>query len=114
MTKSAFPLVVQSEETDEMTTADKTRPAPLTDWQREIATVLVQAVKLRRPPEAIDPQEPLFGDQGLELDSIDALELSLELSKRYGIQIQADQAESQEIFRNLNQLSLYVAQNRTR
>ncbi len=95
-------------------TADKTRPSPLSDWQREIATVLVHAVKLRRPPDGIDPDEPLFGDQGLGLDSIDALELSLELSKRYGIQIQADRAESQEIFRNLNQLSLYVAQNRTR
>ncbi len=95
-------------------TTKKTAASALTDWQREIAAVLVQAVKLRRLPDQIDPQEPLFGERGLGLDSIDALELSLALSKRYGIQIQEDRAESQEIFRNLSQLSLYVAQNRTR
>lgn len=37
-------------------------------------------------PEEINPDEPLFGDGGLGLDSIDALEIILILERNYGIQ----------------------------
>ena len=36
-------------------------------------------------PEEINPDEPLFGDGGLGLDSIDALEIILILERNYGI-----------------------------
>jgi acyl carrier protein len=48
---------------------------------QEVASLLVEALHLEVAPEAIDPNEPLYGD-GLGLDSIDMLEVSLVVSKR--------------------------------
>jgi acyl carrier protein len=55
--------------------------------ERELAALIVTALNLEGvAPEDIDPQAPLF-KTGLGLDSIDALELALEISKRYGFQL---------------------------
>jgi aryl carrier-like protein len=43
--------------------------------EREVAKLIVEALNLEIAPEAIDPQDPLFGD-GLGLDSIDILEVA--------------------------------------
>ena len=48
-------------------------------------------------PEEINPDEPLFGDGGLGLDSIDALEIILILERNYGIKIK-NPAEGKQIF----------------
>ncbi|MCF6224892.1 MAG: phosphopantetheine-binding protein [Xanthomonadales bacterium] len=60
----------------------------------------------------IKPEEALFGE-GLGLDSIDALELSLAIAQRYGLQIKADDAENQKIFASLSSLSAFIEKNRT-
>jgi acyl carrier protein len=52
----------------------------------EVASLLVEALNLEIAPEAIGPDLPLYGD-GLGLDSIDMLEVSLVVSKRYGVQL---------------------------
>lgn len=62
-------------------------------------------------PAAVDPDAPLFG-AGLGLDSIDALELALEISKRYGVQIKADDEENKRIFASLRSLSDFVENRR--
>ena len=54
-----------------------------TDLQREVATLLVEALNLDTAPQTIDPQAPLYGE-GLGLDSIDILEVALVVSQRYG------------------------------
>jgi acyl carrier protein len=87
--------------------------APQTDAERELATLLVESLNLEDvAPEAIDPEAPLF-NAGLGLDSIDALELALAISKRYGFQLRSDNDENRRIFGSLRALSAHVEQHRT-
>ncbi len=60
----------------------------------------------------IDPEAPLYRD-GLGLDSIDILEVSLVVSKRYGVEINANSQDNQNIFRSLTGLAEFVAEHRT-
>ena len=62
-------------------------------------------------PGGIDPEAPLF-NTGLGLDSIDALDLSLAISKRYGFQLRSDSEENLRIFASLRALSAHIEQNR--
>ena len=64
-----------------------------TDLQREVATLLVEALNLEIAPESIDPPTPLYGE-GLGLDSIDILEVALVVSERYGFQLRADDGDN--------------------
>jgi len=88
-----------------MTTAD---PA----LQREVATLMVTALNLDVAADQIDPAAPLFGD-GLGLDSIDILEVALEVSKRYGFQLRSDDEQNVKIFASLAALSDHIATHRT-
>jgi acyl carrier protein len=86
--------------------------AALTPEQQELAELIVSALNLEDvEPATIDPDAPLFGS-GLALDSIDALELSLEIAKRYGVQLKADDEDNKRIFSSLRALSEYVQQKR--
>ena len=78
----------------------------------EIAALMVEALNLDVAAASIDPQAPLFGD-GLGLDSIDVLEVALEISKRYGFQLRADDEDNPRIFASLASLADYVAAHRT-
>lgn len=83
-----------------------------TTAERELAELMVEALNIESTaPDAIDPEAPLFGD-GLGLDSIDALELALAISKRYGFQLRSDNDDNRRIFANLRALSAHVEQNR--
>jgi acyl carrier protein len=83
-----------------------------TPEQRELAELIVSALNLEGvEPQGIDPDAALFGS-GLGLDSIDALELALEMSKRYGVQLKADDEDNKRIFASLRALSDYVQQRR--
>lgn len=85
----------------------------LTDAERELAELLVESLNLDGvAPAEIDPEAPLFG-AGLGLDSIDALELSLAISKRYGFQLRSDNDDNRRIFGSLRALSEHVQQHRT-
>ena len=82
-----------------------------TPEERELAELIVSALNLEDvAPEEIDPTAPLFGD-GLGLDSIDALEIALEISKRHGIQIRAEDEENRRIFSSLRSLSAHIQQH---
>jgi acyl carrier protein len=90
-------------------------PGPAQDQQaleRELAILFVQALNLDIAAAEIDPTAPLFGD-GLGLDSIDILEVALEVSQRYGFQLRSDDDDNQKIFQNLRSLAAHVAQHRT-
>lgn len=80
--------------------------------ERELADLLVESLNLDDVDAAsIDPDAPLF-NSGLGLDSIDALELSLAISKRYGFQLRSDNDDNQRIFASLRALSAYVEQHK--
>ena len=83
-----------------------------TDAERELADLLVESLNLEGvDPAGIDPEAPLF-NTGLGLDSIDALELSLAISKTYGFQLRSDNEDNRKIFGSLRSLSEYVQQHR--
>ena len=87
-------------------------PASQTPAELELARLIVHAVNLETvTPESIDPQAPLFG-AGLGLDSIDALEIALEISKRYGFQLRSDDEENRRIFASLRALSEHIERHR--
>lgn len=64
-------------------------------------------------PEDIDDNAPLFGDEGLGLDSIDVLELIVLLEKNYGIRL-ASPAQGKEVFQSVAVMATYVEKNRTK
>ncbi len=94
----------------------KVATAPQQDPQaleQELAGLFVQALNLEMAAGDISPTAPLFGAEGLGLDSIDILEVALEVSQRYGFQLRSDDENNQQIFQNLRSLAAHVAQHRT-
>lgn len=90
------------------------QPTPQTPAERELAELLVTSLNIDwLQAEAIDPQAPLFGAGDLGLDSIDALELALAVSKHYGFQLRSDNPDNRQIFGSLRALSGHVEQHRT-
>lgn len=61
-------------------------------------------------PADIKDDAPLFGEDGLGLDSIDALEFIVLLESNYGIKI-ADPSQGREIFHSVNSLADYIEKN---
>ena len=78
----------------------------------EVATLIVAALNLEILPGEISADDPLYGE-GLGLDSIDILEVALEVSKRYGFQLRADNEDNVRIFRSLQSLTDHIAAQRT-
>lgn len=78
-----------------------------------MAELLVSALNLDVAAQDIDPEAPLYGD-GLGLDSIDILEVALEVSRRYGFQLRSDDEHNQRIFASLRSLAAHVGQLRTK
>ena len=89
------------------------KPSSSGELEREIALLTTQALNLEIRAADIDPEAPLYRD-GLGLDSIDILEVSLVVSKRYGVEIKADGQDNQNTFRSLRGLAEFVAEHRTR
>jgi acyl carrier protein len=86
--------------------------SPQSPAERELAQLLVESLNLEGVDAAgIDPDAPLF-NEGLGLDSIDALELALAISKKYGFQLRSDNDANRRIFASLRALSAHVEQHR--
>ncbi len=80
-------------------------------FEAEIAAMIAEVLFLETSPGDIAPEEPLFRD-GLGLDSIDALELSLAISRRYGVNLRSDDVRNAEILASLRSLAAFVAASR--
>ena len=73
---------------------------------------IIEALNLEEVvPEDINEEAPLFGPDGLGLDSIDALELIVMLEKNYGIKL-SDPAKSKEVLSTVNSIAAYIAANK--
>ena len=78
----------------------------------ELKQRIIEALNLEEmTPDDIDTDAPLFGEDGLGLDSIDALELIVLMEKRYGIKL-ASPAEGKAIFKSVRTIAEYVNENR--
>lgn len=72
---------------------------------------LIEALNLEdMKPEDIDADAPLFGDEGLGLDSIDALEIILLLDKEYGIKLK-NPSEGKSVFHSVKTMADYITAN---
>jgi acyl carrier protein len=85
----------------------------LTEQERELAQLIVEALNLEITADDIEPAAPLYRE-GLGLDSIDILEIALTISKNYGFQLQSDDADNVRIFSSLRSLNEHVQGQRTR
>ena len=85
---------------------------PLTADELALATLIVETLNLDMVPGDIDAQMPLFGE-GLGLDSIDMLEISLAVSQAHGVKLRADDGENHRIFSSLASLNEYIQQHRS-
>jgi acyl carrier protein len=83
------------------------------DLELEIKQLIVNALKLEDlSPEDIGSDELLFGDAGLNLDSIDALELGVAIRKSYGITIETVTEELRAHFASVRNLAAFVRAQR--
>lgn len=84
----------------------------LNDIIDELKVNIIDALNLEEmTPADIDATAPLFGDEGLGLDSIDALEIIVLLEKKYGIRL-ANAAEGKKIFTSVENIARFVNENR--
>ncbi len=77
-----------------------------TEFRTRLKEMIIRVLKLELEPDEIDDDAPLFGE-GLELDSIDALELVVGLEKEFCIAI-ADQEVGRQAFASVNALTDYI------
>jgi len=73
----------------------------------EMTSLVITALNLNVAPGDVDPDAPLYGGD-LGLDSIDILEIALEVSKKYKLHLKADDKNNAEIFSSLRTLARYV------
>lgn len=59
-------------------------------------------------PEEIDPDGPLFGEDGLGLDSLDALQLAVAIEEKFGVAV--DEEEGQKVFGSIRTITDFVNQ----
>jgi len=76
----------------------------------DIKQAIVRALKLPIQPEEIDDAAPLFGE-GLGLDSIDALELVLEIERSFGVVI-GDEETGGAVLQSVNSIAAFIEAQR--
>lgn len=82
----------------------------MSDLEHEIKLMIIDVLNLEDvSPGDIDAQENLFGDSGLALDSIDALEIGVGVQKKYGIKINAEDKSTRAHFQSVRSLAEFVA-----
>ncbi len=81
--------------------------------EREVAALVVTALNLEVAAGDIAPDDALFYE-GLGLDSIDALELALEISRRYGFELRAEDEDNHRIFASLRALTDHIESKRVK
>ena len=75
--------------------------------KERIKTVIIEALMLEElTPADIEDGAPLFGE-GLGLDSVDALELAIELERAFGVKIPDDE-QSRSIFASVSTLATFI------
>lgn len=84
----------------------------MSDLVEELKILLIDTLDLEEiEPGDIVPDAPLF-NEGLGLDSIDALEIGVAIQKRYNLKIEGTAAENRERFYSVASLSEFIAANR--
>jgi acyl carrier protein len=75
-----------------------------------VRQMIVTQLRLKTKPDEIATSAPLFGDEGLGLDSIDALELVVGIEKTFGVQI-ADQQMGEQVLQSVDAIVAFLHEN---
>jgi acyl carrier protein len=75
-----------------------------------VKAAIVRCLRLPIRPDEITDDMPLF-DEGLGLDSIDALEIVLELQRSFGVEI-SDEEVGKRVLRNVRTIVEFIERNR--
>ena len=78
----------------------------------KLKTIIIEELNLEDVrAEDIDDNAPLFGE-GLELDSLDAVELVVQVQKHFGVEIK-DIEEGRMAFQSINALGQFIEERMT-
>jgi len=83
------------------------------DNEAALARLIVNTLNLDFRIEGADADTPLYGE-GFGLDSIDILEVALEISRQYGVKLRSDDENNTKIFRSLRSLSNYIQDHKSK
>jgi len=84
----------------------------MSELVEELKQLIIDSLRLEDvAPSDIDPSAPLF-NEGLGLDSIDALELGVALQKRFGLRFDSNAEQMRAHFASVQKLAEFVAANR--
>jgi acyl carrier protein len=87
---------------------------PTQQGEAELARLIVESLHLEGvQPEDIEPEAPLFGE-GLGLDSLDMLELSMAIERKYSVKLRSDDPDNEKIFTSLRSLARYIREQHAR
>jgi len=75
--------------------------------------LIVTSLNLEVPADEIESEAPRYGE-GLGLNSIDILELSLAIFKTYGVQLKSGDADNSKMFSSLRSLNQHTQQHRAK
>jgi acyl carrier protein len=88
-------------------------PAALSAQELELSEIIVKTLNLEMAASEVDPLGAIYGE-GLGLDSIDILEISLAISKHYGFALKSDDQNNKVIYQTVRSLCAHVQANRTK
>ena len=82
------------------------------ELKREVKQLVIDALRLEDvKPEDLSDTAPLFGNEELGLDSVDAVELVVAIQRRYGARI-ADQNLARDVLSSVETIAAFVATSR--
>ena len=82
------------------------------DMQLEVKNMIIESLNLEdMTPEDINPKDPLF-NEGLGLDSIDALELGVAIKKKYNITLSVEDKSIHKHFFSVETLTSFIQNQR--
>lgn len=86
----------------------------MSDLHQELKVLIVETMNLEDlSPADIENDTLLFAEDGLGLDSIDALELVLGLKKKYGVVLEAGDEKAREHLRSVATLAALISSSET-
>ena len=83
---------------------------PQTSQESRMAHLIVEVLNLEDvEPADIEPQAVMFDEDGLGLDSIDALEIAVAIAEEFKVHLEAEDEATRDIFATLRNLTAHVA-----
>jgi acyl carrier protein len=77
------------------------------DLKTRIKEAMIEELMLQEEPDEIADDDPLFGPEGVGLDSVDALQLVVALEKNFGLKI-ADAEAAKGVLQSVDTIAAEI------